>query len=232
MNGHLRTGKLLKINKQIDWLNTNTDLPRIIKHEIDTSPLLSNAWFAGFFSCDGCFSATVRTKTSNPNSRDGVKVYLEVSQSQVHAQTGVANYDFMNRIAVELAGKSTELKEIKANTTNSASKSSPNVFNSRAKYYVRIHNQANIKIMMDYFSTYPVFNSKYLDYQDFACLFYLILNKEFSVRKHGLTNFPKARNIIKGMNSTRFEYNWDFLWSFSYYYPITFKSDDQSDNSN
>lgn len=55
MNGKLRTGKLNTFNKLIDWLNSNTDFPPITKYSVDTSSLVSNAWFAGFFSCDGYF---------------------------------------------------------------------------------------------------------------------------------------------------------------------------------
>lgn len=82
MNGYLRTGKLTSFNKLIDWLNANTDFPNISKYSVDTSPLLSNAWFAGFFSCDGHFSARIRNKTANPNSRAGVKVYLEAQRAR------------------------------------------------------------------------------------------------------------------------------------------------------
>lgn len=100
---------------------------------------------------------------------------------------------------------------------------SRNIFNSRPKYIVRIHNQADISILMNYFQLYPIFNSKHLDYQDFVIIFNSILVREFWVRKHGLSNFQKALNVIAGMNRTRVIFEWDFLWSFSYYYPISFK---------
>jgi len=102
MNGKLRTGKLETFNKLIDWLNNNTNFTRLIKYSVDNSSLLSNAWFVGFFSCDGYFYIGVRTKNpQNPNSRDGVKVYLEVSQSQIHVQSGISSKSFMSRIVIE-----------------------------------------------------------------------------------------------------------------------------------
>jgi hypothetical protein len=67
-------------------------------------------------------------------------------------------------------------------------------------------------------------NSKYHDYHDFVLIFNSILAREFWVRKHGLSNFPKLYNIIADMNKSRVNVAWDFLWSFSYYYPITFYS--------
>lgn len=67
-------------------------------------------------------------------------------------------------------------------------------------------------------------NSKYHDYHDFVLIFNSILAREFWVRKHGLSNFTKLHNIIEGMNKSRVNVSWDFLWSFSYYYPISFYS--------
>lgn len=126
----------------------------------------------------------------------------------------------MSRIAIEQAGKLSELKEtgviIKDLTLNR--------FNSRPKYYIRIHTQTTISNLLNYFQLYPIMNSKYHDYHDFVLIFNSILAREFWVRKHGLSNFTKLHNIIEGMNKSRVNVSWDFLWSFSYYYPISFYS--------
>lgn len=134
-----------------------------------------------------------------------------VVQTQVHAQSGISNVDIMTRIAVELAGSISELKTVGLTKANS----STGAFNSKAKFYVRIHTHAAITILLDYFNRYPVFNSKYLDYQDFVLFFNAIVAQDFSIRKHGTANFDRASNIIANMNSTRTVYEWDFLWSFS-----------------
>jgi len=46
------------IHRLIDWLNTNHSL-NIAKLPLNTSPLDSDAWFAGFTEADGYFGITI-----------------------------------------------------------------------------------------------------------------------------------------------------------------------------
>jgi hypothetical protein len=54
INGKMRTPKVVALHHLITWLNVNRDynFPLL---SIDTSPLESNAWFAGFIEANGSF---------------------------------------------------------------------------------------------------------------------------------------------------------------------------------
>jgi hypothetical protein len=58
MNGSFRTPKIQTFHRLIDWLNTNHSL-NIAKLPLNTSPLDSDAWFAGFTEADGYFGITI-----------------------------------------------------------------------------------------------------------------------------------------------------------------------------
>jgi hypothetical protein len=53
INGYMRTPKIEALHRLIDWLNNRPDSPEITKLGLDTSPLGSNPWLAGFIDTDG-----------------------------------------------------------------------------------------------------------------------------------------------------------------------------------
>jgi len=48
INGYMRTPKIEALHRLIDWLNNRSDVQKITKLGLDTSPLGSNPWLAGF----------------------------------------------------------------------------------------------------------------------------------------------------------------------------------------
>jgi len=51
INGYLRTPKLHQFNNLINWINSHTG-KSIMINSVDTSPILENAWLAGFIDAD------------------------------------------------------------------------------------------------------------------------------------------------------------------------------------
>lgn len=60
----MRTPKLEALHRAIRWINEkdNSSIPCL---GIDTSPLNSNSWLAGFTDADGNFSITVYNRKKN-----------------------------------------------------------------------------------------------------------------------------------------------------------------------
>jgi hypothetical protein len=53
INGYIRTPKIYKLNKLIDYLNNKGF--DINKYPLDLTPLNSNAWLSGFIDAEGLF---------------------------------------------------------------------------------------------------------------------------------------------------------------------------------
>ncbi|KAG1174269.1 hypothetical protein G6F70_005049 [Rhizopus microsporus] len=65
INGKMRTPKIEALHRLINWLNNkNIDKEFIVCLGLDSSPLDSNSWFAGFSDADSYFQIRNSTKLS------------------------------------------------------------------------------------------------------------------------------------------------------------------------
>lgn len=55
MNGHMRTPKIEALHRIIEWFNNEIIYDQIVPLGLDSSPLSSNSWLAGFIEADGNF---------------------------------------------------------------------------------------------------------------------------------------------------------------------------------
>ena len=78
----------------------------------------------------------------------------------------------------------------------------------------RIRNKEWAIVLVNYFEEFPMFSSKYLNYQDWRIVYNILLNKE-QVGKNKMNIYNKVKYIKDGLNKNRIYYNWDHL---NYFY--------------
>lgn len=67
INGKLRSPKIHQFTKLVDWLNNKTGRDTAVL-PLDTTPLDSNGWLAGFIDTDGGFKIRITEPSINPET--------------------------------------------------------------------------------------------------------------------------------------------------------------------
>ncbi|CAO3683407.1 unnamed protein product [Rhizopus stolonifer] len=209
MNGYLRTPKVHQFNKLIQWINTKPDgvgldpggysppgaknfsTEPIVCNDVDTSPIISNAWLSGFIDADGSFDVKVREKSSDGKGKNRAEARLRIEQRIIDQSTQLSYYSVIKSIASSLG--------VELNTS---------LHNEGIEYYiVSVTSPAKLKTLINYLDTYPLFSSKLLNYLDFKSCVNLMLSREH-LTEQGRDNI---KTIKAGMNRKRTYYTWDHL---------------------
>ncbi len=183
LNGHMRTPKILRLHKLIDWYKEEN----IIKKDLDLSPMGSNSWLSGMSDADSNFNIIL---TDRGNSYRVQRQWrLEISQK---TYIGSDQYNWAQLTSAFI-------------NTNLLSRHR-HLFAEKklySSYIIVAHNQESLKIIEDYFSTYPLYSSKFLDFNDWKkCGLNTEKNKE---------NYDRVVFIKSGMNNKRTHFNWDHI---------------------
>ena len=196
INGKMRTPKIEALYRLIDWLKDSS----IKKLPLNTEPLDSNAWLAGFIDGDGHFY--VRVSGANKKRNYGVvECRFELSQAQktpirssvAEYGGGLSNYNFMKNIGTILGSS---FREVRGDSKH-------------PQYLVRTINlTSNIKLE-SYLDKYPLFSSKFLNYKD-----WLKVLEYKKIRKYDTDSIEKIIEIKNGMNNKREVFIWDHLQRF------------------
>lgn len=210
------TPKISACNRAINWLNQyiahnqNSKLPsticilaKIKKKKIDcksinNSPIEDNSWLSGFTDYDGNFSINIHKRSDKNITSVQLFYRLEIRQNYLRKDNNNFNLSFfpiMYKIGLFLGApvysRSRILKD--------------KIFYS---FIVMAQNSISKSKVIDYFEKYPLLSSKYLDYKDWKCIFYL-------QNSNNLTSYylDKALLIIKFFNSKRNNdsVSWDHL---------------------
>jgi len=226
INGHMRTPKHEALVRIINWYNnyiTNNQhlwLPatqEILKKlyvitckPIDTSPIDSNAWLAGFTDADGNFAISLSKKTSKHESRINLYYRLEIRQ-QYHKPIISDSFDDLNidkrsyhNVMLNIAS----LFKVKlySRSQRYTYKGINKIYNS---YIVMVTNYKTLVNVPTYFDKYPLLSSKYLDYKDWCKVLDVILSKGQDTLPGG--SWELGNHIRKDYNSTRSTFTWDHL---------------------
>lgn len=198
MNGYLRTPKVHQFNKLIQWINTNYfSTEPIVCNDVDTSPIISNAWLSGFIDADGSFDVQVRERSSDGKGKNRVEARLRIEQRIIDPSTELSYYSVIKSIASSL--------NVELNTC---------FHNEGIEYYnVSVSSPAKLKTLINYLNTYPLFSSKLLNYLDFKSCVNLMLSRKH-LTEQGRDNI---KTIKAGINRKRTYYNWDHLEKLSEY---------------
>lgn len=187
INGYMRTPKINRLYLLIDWANNHYNV-NIIKLNLDTSPLDSNAWFSGFIDADGHFS--IRTTKNEKNTK--IECKFELTQSK------------LNKFNEDTEGDQSFLLEI-ANFLESDVK----LIRSDKEYRIRTLNLKSNLILVNYLTKYSLYSSKYNDYLDWLkVLEYFKLSKKVSLY------YDDIIKIKQNMNNNRTIFIWDHLNNF------------------
>jgi hypothetical protein len=214
INGYMRTPKIEALVRTINWLNNyiknneNSKLlsrknilmkikPIIVK-DLDLSSIDSNPWLAGFSDADANFSINIH-KRSNGKSRVQLYYRLEIKQTYHRLDSQGNKISFFTIISKvgKLLGVNvlSRIRQVKDKEYYS--------------YTVISHNKDSQLKIIEYFNTYPLLSSKYLDYKSW--LYILLKQKENPLTNSSRLALEIAQKIRKDFNKTRTTYNWNHL---------------------
>ena len=200
VNGHFRTPKIESLNQLINWLNSS---PRghdaaslncnFEKYTNDTSSLLNNPWFAGFSDADSNFYIRTSEKTMNPVtgkfSKARIACRFALEQRKIEPKFLQPTEPFMKQIADTFH---VSLLTSKHN-------------NPPSEYWcIHVSSRKGVKELINYFSTFPLMGSKYLDFLDFRSVYELI-DQNIHLTESGRLEIYNLKNK---MNKARVEYSW------------------------
>ena len=188
INGKLRTPKILRLHKMIDFLNLYYGT-NISKLPLDNSSLSVNAWLAGFIDSDGSFA--IKGFTGNPRTYIAIQFYLAQRKFDL---SGISMEEIMQRISNFLDCKL-----------------SSRIFKLNKKeldlFTITTSNKNSNQILIDYLNHFSLLSSKYLDFRCWERANYLYFNKLHKNPAH----YEEIKLLKSSMNSKRTKFNWDHL---------------------
>nr|YP_009240546.1 LAGLIDADG endonuclease [Pyronema omphalodes]AMO66518.1 LAGLIDADG endonuclease [Pyronema omphalodes] len=181
INGKFRTPKINALHRLIDWLNAKgANIPKL---PLDTSPLNSNAWFAGFTDADGSFN--VKGFSNNPSTHPSIQYYLPQR-----------TYDISGDSLLPIMSKIAEFLSVKLNERTIAEK--------YTQFIINTSNRTSNKILIDYLTTYHLLSSKHLDFKDWEVANNIYINK---LHKDPV-QYEKMKSLKENMNNRRTVFSW------------------------
>lgn len=184
----LRTPKLSQLNRLVDWLNDyeGQTLPHAI---LDTSPLGTTGWLAGFAESDGNFLIRV-TEIIMGAAKNRVTLRFMLEQRMVDSNSGLEYHNIMNAIAKYLGGTLYITHH-----------------NGREYYCVQVSSVVQLTILMNYLDQYPLLSGKRMDWLASRRCFDLITSKAHLTPEGRV----EALKLKASMNSKRTEWDWSHL---------------------
>ena len=145
LNGNMRTPKIYSLYKLIDWLNIYNSNLNLSKLPLNNHSLKNDAWLSGIIDSDGHFSI----RTTMINKYPKIECKFELSQRKID-HLGNSNELFLINIAKFL---NVNLKKTKENTPY-------------PQYRLRTTNLKSNLTLVNYLNEFPLFGSKFLDYNN------------------------------------------------------------------
>jgi hypothetical protein len=163
-------------------------------YDINESNILQNAWLAGFIDADGSFDIRV-SQIIKGSAKNRVAARFRIEQKLVDTYSNLAYEPIMKKIGSAL------------NTNLNIS-----MHNQGNKYWsIELSSNSSRAILVNYFSRFPLFSSKYLNYCDWLICHRLILSKNHTTEDSITLLFLLKKN----MNSKRLSFTWNHLSTLS-----------------
>lgn len=189
LNGNMKTPKINSFYKLIDWLNNKNPNLNLMKLPLNTDSLINSAWLSGIIESFGHFSIRTTMKGKYPK----IECKFELSQRQKD-HLGYSNELFLANIADFLK---VSLKNTRENTAH-------------PQYRLRTMSLETNLLLINYLNEYPLFGSKFLDYNDWKEILNLF-NPRF---KYSQGNIDKVLDLKSKMNDNRTIFTWNHLNKF------------------
>ena len=184
----MRTPKILRLHKLIDWYNEEENL-KIEKKGENRLAIGSTAWLSGMSDADSNFNIILTEKKTSYRVQRQWR--LEISQKTHH---GSEQYRWAESVSAFLENKLYSRHRVMKMGEEEKIYSS---------WIMVAHSENSLKKIEEYFKKYPLYSSKYLDYKDWReCGLIETKNKE---------SHDRVLEIKAGMNNKRTHYNWDHL---------------------
>jgi len=190
INGELRTPKIHQLHKLIDWLNKNHNT-NLTKLPLKESSLSEDGWLSGFIDSDGSFSVQ-HTKLENNAKKRKISCRLRIEQRMLDP---ITNDNYL-KVLTDISNF------LNCSLLTRKQKSTGNEY-----YTLTASSKLSLEIIVNYLDKYPLFSSKYLDYNDWKKIVLLIFEN-----KHYTEEGINKTNIVKNsMNRQRIKYSWYHL---------------------
>jgi len=199
LNGKFRTVKIHNFCSLVNNLNHRFPDINIIPADLDQTPLNINSWLSGFIDSDGHFFVRLN-KNSVSCGFELVQAAVRFSSKTTRRAIEDKNGNDKKEIMIKLAEfLNVQLKHV-----------SKNYCKGKNQYAVRLNSLESNLILSSYLHIFPLFSSKFLNFQDYYKVLIMIKNKEHksSIGKEHINN------IKNHMNSKRTFFSWDHLQQF------------------
>jgi len=130
----------------------------ILVKGLDDSPINSNPWLSGFTDADANFSINIHRRSNSNSTRVQLYYRLEIKQTYHKLDTQGNKISFFP--IIDTIGKFLGVNVLSRSRTSPRAKDKE--FYS---FTVIAHNKDSQMKLIDYFNTYPLLSSKYLDYK-------------------------------------------------------------------
>lgn len=187
MNGNMRTPKIEALHRLIDWLNTNTTLPKISPLGLDTSGLLGNGWLAGLLDADGSF--LIGYSLSPLGIAKGIALTLRLSQRQDYhrdSASGGSYLPIMSLIGQAFGVTAKLYTRVRPSGTENG-------------ILVTVKGKASRTALIDYLHTHNLHSTKWLDFLCFAEAHDIVLNRTYKTT----AGTERLIHLKNSMNSKR-----------------------------
>lgn len=175
----------------------------LLKKGLDTTPLGNNSWLSGFTSSDRSFE--IRTSehfvglvVRSPTKSNGTYQHFSTTCTIVQNRTDQEHLESYKSIMQDIA--EFFLAEL-------------SIQGKQGGWRARNSSQTGSRVIVDYFSTFPLFSSKQLDFEDWReC--HLIIESKLHWKKYGVVGSDFIRMKKTSINRKRTHFTWDHLKQF------------------
>lgn len=190
INAYLRTPKIYQVNKLIIWLNKHHGT-NYLQITCNDKSLSNDSWLAGFIDADGSFYIYYLNKLET--KKVIIKLNFTIEQRKIDSISRDSYEPIMRKIA--------DFLKTNLNTRKQ-------VITGNSYFRVVASSKISRSIIIDYFTKYCLFSSKYLNYIDW---------KKASLMKIKTPRLTDEDNnyilsLKNNMNNKRIKLNWDHLY--------------------
>ena len=172
MHGKLRTPKNKRFNDLIKSFNIKYSF-NLAESLLDTFNFGDNSWLAGFTEANGHFGfkyveSKPKSETRKRSISESVSLKFRLDQRAYDKPTSSNMLPFMENLALFLR---CTVKSYNSNKSHSEVLS------------LSVASIDNIKLLINYFSKYPLLGEKWDNYNKWCTVYYMIISKEHLTKK-------------------------------------------------
>lgn len=208
INGKFRTPKIEKLHELINYINNIWLEPKnyLVCLNIDNSSFTANSQLAGFSDGDANLNINLIWPCKSKNGYSYIRLTFELVQNRLNEEHLNKYKYFMESLSIFFKSK-LEVHNI----------SKYDRLGKQKAWRVRITNKIGASVIVNYFDKYPMFSSKYMNYQNWRNVYEILIIRKEHIGINKLNTYKKVEKIKNQMNNKRCVFNWDHLNDFYKY---------------